>query len=131
MLMIFLLKMIVLAFALYVVITFTLAIIAVKGLQMRALFSLTAILAPFLFAWSFVCLICGKRQPIKPFDAELGRTEDEIEAARVRIFGVTPLQPSFSHVWQMTYRNMLEQAYQKSVKLRSFAATAAHSHRVA
>jgi hypothetical protein len=128
---IFLLKMLALAFGLYIVLTLTLSFIAVRDSKMRALFSLTALLAPFLFAWSLVRLALGGYHHIKPFDPEVGRVEDEIEAVRVKIFGVAPLKPSFSHMWQMGYRKMLEKTYNNTERLRSFASTAVHGHRVA
>ena len=119
------LKLLATAYLLCSIIAIAMARAAIRDKSPRLFFMFLGLAMPFIFLYAAVRTLFSERRMI-PYDGELARVEDEIEAERVRLFGGDVTCPSFSTQWEKAYknylRNLLQRATKTSAKIAEFGA---------
>src|ERR1017187_219068 len=98
--MLFIIKLLFLAYVISLVVMYVVARSAIRDRSWWMIFSLLAAVVPFLALLAAVRNLIHPRKQRLQFVAEIAVVEDAIEAERVKIFGVDPLNPSFAERWQ-------------------------------
>ncbi len=96
------------AYLLACVAGFVMARAAIRDRHFRRIFTILAMLLPFLSVWATIKSLAHRR-PLR-YNEELAETEDKIERERVALFGGAPLRPSLAETWQRTWLAHLENA---------------------
>jgi hypothetical protein len=97
------LKLLLLAYLIVSVVTFSIVLTVIDNKVFRGLFALLGLVMPLIFLYATVTSIFS-RKPMPRFNQEMAGIEDEIEAERVRIFGGEKTCPSFSAHWEQAYQ---------------------------
>ena len=97
------------SYLLYAVVAAAMVWSAIPGRAKRYLFSLIALVIPFLFIWTLI-LLPFKRSSGPVYSSSLAQTEDLIEKERVRLFGGRATIPSVSERWRDIYATALNRA---------------------
>jgi hypothetical protein len=116
------------AYLLSAIITVVMVTSAIENRKARLVFAILGFAMPFIFLYATVSAIFSPRSVV-PYDSELAKVEDGIEAERVRLFGGEITCPSLGTRWEQAYKFSLERLVQRAAKTsKHLADLGSHIH---
>jgi hypothetical protein len=100
----FIIQLLVLAYLISLVVMYVVARSAIQDRAWRTILLLIGAAMPFLIAFVLLKNLIRQDRRKLQYVSEIAVVEDAIEAERVKIFGVEPLDPSFAERWQNACR---------------------------